>query len=61
MDKFTKVDSRAFGPFVGNHQGLLSCIKTVFKDIFKEFFLDFFATKQNYVNAELDKTDMLFM
>ena len=38
MDELTKIVPSAFGPFMGHHQGLLACVKSVFKRIFKEFF-----------------------
>ena len=50
MDEFTKIVPSAFEPFIG--QGLLACIKSVFSK-------SFFITLKYYVNAELDKTEML--
>ena len=32
MDEFTKIIPSAFGPFIGHHQGFLSCAKSVFKE-----------------------------
>ena len=29
VDEFTKIVPSAFGPFIGHHQGLLSCVKNV--------------------------------
>ena len=37
MDEFTKIVSSAFEPFIGYHQGLLACIKSIFKEFLKEF------------------------
>ena len=34
VDEFTKVIPSSFGPFIGHHQGLLACVKSIF---FKEF------------------------
>ena len=52
MDEFTKIFLSAFGSFIGHHQGLLACIRSVFQR-------DFFYNIKNYVNTELDKTEML--
>ena len=39
MDEFTKIVPSAFESFIGHHQGLLACIKSVFIDIFERVFL----------------------
>ena len=52
---FSKIVPSAFGPFIGHHQGLFACVKSVFK----VFFLVFLITLQNYVNAKFDKTEIL--
>ena len=54
VDEFTKIIPSAFGPFIGHHQMLLARVKSVLKEDFK-----FFITLQNYVNTELDKTELL--
>ena len=38
VDGFTKIVPSTFGPFIGHHQGLLACIKCVFKEFMKEIF-----------------------
>ena len=30
VDQFTKIVPSAFGPFIGHHQELLACVKSVF-------------------------------
>ena len=30
VDEFTKIVTSASGPFIGNHQGLFVCVKSVF-------------------------------
>ena len=35
MNEFNKIVPSAFGHFIGLHQGLLACIKSVFKNIFE--------------------------
>ena len=47
--------SSACGPFIGHYQGLFACVKSVFL----KRFLIFFIALQNYVNAKLEKTEML--
>ena len=32
LDEFTKIVPSAFKPFIGHYQGLLACIKSVFKE-----------------------------
>ena len=59
VDELTKIVPSSFGPFIGHHQGLLECIKSVFFKGFERVILGFFITLQNGVNAELDKTEML--
>ena len=38
VDEFTKTDLTSFRPFIGHHQGLLACVKNIFKRIFKIVF-----------------------
>ena len=41
MDEFTNIVPSAFRPFIGYHQGLLACIKSVFKEFGKcELFIE---------------------
>ena len=37
MDEFTKIVPGTFRSFIGHHQGLLACIKSVFKEFLKVF------------------------
>ena len=37
VDEFTKIVPGAFGTFIGHHQGLLACIKSVFEKKIKFF------------------------
>ena len=32
VDEFTKIVPSAFGPFIGQHQRSLACVKSVFKE-----------------------------
>ena len=59
VDEFTKIVPTAFGPFIGPHQGLLACIKIVFERVFERVFFRLFIILQNYLNADLDETEML--
>ena len=33
VDEFIKIVPRAFGPFIGHHQELFECVKSVFKKV----------------------------
>ena len=35
VDESTKIVPDTFGPFIGHHQGLLACVKSVFKEFWK--------------------------
>ena len=59
VDEFTKIVQSAFGPFIGHHQGLFAYVKSVFLRSLLKSLLGFFITLQNYINTELDKTEML--
>ena len=60
VDAFIKIVLSAFKPFIGHHQGLFVCVKSVFFSFFFLLFkfFRFFITLQNYVNAKLDKTEI---
>ena len=58
VDEFTKIVPRTFRPIIGHYLGLLACIKSVFLRVFVRVFR-LFITLQNYINSELDKTEML--
>ena len=34
MDEITKIVPRALGPFIGHHQELLACVKSVLNEFF---------------------------
>ena len=57
VDEFTEIVPCALGPFIGHHQELFAWVKCVFLLILKKVFR-FFITLQNYVNVNLDKTEM---
>ena len=38
MDEFTKIVSSAFEPFIGHHQEIFACVKSVLKSFLKSFF-----------------------
>ena len=40
VDEFTKIVLSAFGPFIGHHQELLACIKSVLKCLYVFIFLN---------------------
>ena len=51
VDEFTKIVPRTSGSFIGHHQELFACLKSVFLGVF-------LITLQNYVDAKLGKTEM---
>ncbi len=45
VDEFNKIVPSVFGPFIGHHQGLLACIKSVLKSFGKIFSFFYNITK----------------
>ena len=53
-DKYSKIVPSTCRLFIGHYQELHAYMKSFLKEFFR-----FFITLQNYVNADLDKTEML--
>ena len=49
MDEFTKIVLSAIRPFIGHHQRLFACVKSVFKE--SEIFLVFYNNKTTQMQS----------
>ena len=59
LDEFTKIFLSAFGLFIGHHQGLFACIKSVLKEVWKlnNYVFMFIYVRMENVEKHFKKTN----